>query len=330
LVISLIQALYDPRKHVPHDLDYKTALADIEFFAISSQVYYLLKRRGQWDRMPSFFKERLAQKYNESLYPNILIKNQTEQLLEKFEHAGIPAIPLKGIRFAEKYFGHIGARGTSDIDLLIKTTDLEKAIACVKSQGYTLEQGHIPSHFHWSFSKPIPHSPVPLTVELHWDFLKESTSNLKIEEFWEQAIPLESYRYIRELTDLHTFYMICLHGWRHNLNSLKYFIDIIQMLHVMGDQFEYPDLFKAAATHQTLKRITRTLAIVYHYFPHLQMVKELPLRKKTRLWWDYKAMRNIKERNFRLYVNWVYYHLFDFDTSKHSLQVMVSWIRNGK
>ncbi len=42
---------------------------------------------------------------------------------------------------------------------------------------------------------------------------------------WNDSSTIEGYQHVRELSDLHTFYMICLHGWRHNLDSLKYFID---------------------------------------------------------------------------------------------------------
>ncbi|PWW17162.1 hypothetical protein DFO73_1306 [Cytobacillus oceanisediminis] len=32
----------------------------------------------------------------------------------------VEASPLKGVTFAEKYFGHLGGRGTSDIDLFMR------------------------------------------------------------------------------------------------------------------------------------------------------------------------------------------------------------------
>ncbi|CAM3870210.1 nucleotidyltransferase family protein [Cytobacillus oceanisediminis] len=41
--------------------------------------------------------------------------------------------PLKGVTFAQKYFGYIGTRGTSDIDLLIRPYQLEKAIEFITS-----------------------------------------------------------------------------------------------------------------------------------------------------------------------------------------------------
>jgi hypothetical protein len=323
VIISLIQALYDPQMPIPHEWEYyEKVLEDIEFFAVSSQIYYLLKQQDQLAQTPPFFQTRLKQKYDETLQLNIFIKIQTEQIFREFEEKAIPVIPLKGVSFAETYFGHIGARGTTDIDLLIKKADVEKAIACVKALGYTMEQERIPAHFHWSFSKPLPHSLIPLTVELHWDLLVKDTSDLNIDEFWNQALPLQSYRHVKELSDFHTFYMICLHGWRHNMSAIKYFIDIIQMIHVLQDQLQYSDLLKAAAAHSTLKRLTRTLAIVYHHFPHLEWVTELPFPNRTHLWWDYNAIRSLNHKTIKPYINWVYYEFFDFDKVKHSFAAL--------
>ena len=60
----------------------------------------------------------------------------------------------------------LGPRPTSDIDLLVHEEDLEKAELAVKNIGYIIEETRIPLHFHSSFSKPIPMSSIPLTVEV--------------------------------------------------------------------------------------------------------------------------------------------------------------------
>ncbi|ULL16610.1 hypothetical protein DVH26_20485 [Paenibacillus sp. H1-7] len=328
MIIPMLQALYDPRSMLPLPTDsafYEQAKEDIAFFGISSQVYYLLKKRGQLDQTPLFFRTWLEQSYTEALYLNLFIERQMHQILSLFEEQGIEVIPLKGVLLAERYFGHVGARATSDIDLLIHPSDLERAVNWIKSLGFILEQERIPSHFHISYSKPLPNSPIPLTIELHWDLLKERTANLNINEFWEEARPLEPYKHIKELSSYHTFYLICLHGWRHNLDSLKYFIDMIQMIHVLQDELDYSIFLNNAASHKTLKRITRTIAIVYHYFPHLTRIKEFPV-KSTRLWWEYEAVRQQNDRTLKQYVNWIYYELFDFDSMKHTLWAMVGLI----
>ena len=331
LIVHLIQTLYDSQIPVPTDNEfYKQAMEDIEFFEIHSQIYYLLKQKGMLDQTPLFFQEQLTQKYNETLYLNLFIKNQTEQILNKFEEIEVDVIPLKGVVFAEKYFGHIGARSTSDIDLLIKAPDLNKAIDCIKSLGFTVEEEYIPSHFHCSFSKALPGSSIPLTVEIHWDLLKENTSNLQIEEFWNQATSLKPHNHIKELSDYHTFYMICLHGWKHNLNSLKYFIDIIQMISMLHDKLDYAVLFKEADSHKTLKRLIRTLAIVYTLFPQLENIKQLPHKRKSNIWWEYNAIRNREFQSFKQYINFAYFSFLDFDTIKHRLIAIYNWILPSK
>jgi hypothetical protein len=87
---------------------------------ISPQVYFLLKEHGKLDETPDFFHNQLKENYKKVFFQNLFIKSQLELLLQDFENKGIDVIPLKGVYFAEKYFGNIGARRTSDIDLLIR------------------------------------------------------------------------------------------------------------------------------------------------------------------------------------------------------------------
>ncbi|NQX66750.1 nucleotidyltransferase family protein [Paenibacillus alba] len=321
MIIPLIQALYDPHTRIPRDLPfYEQAIKEIERGALSSQIYYLLKQCDRWAQVPLFFQERLTEQYHTTLCLNLFIKHQTDQLLRELESLGIPVIPLKGVYFAEKYFGHLGARATTDIDVLLHKGDLKQAIACVKLLGYTIEQEGVSSHFHASFSKQLPHSEIPLTVELHWDLLIEKTSNLTISEFWKQATPMASFQFVKELSEYHTFYMICLHGWSHYMDSPKYFIDIIQMLHRHSDHIHYSHLFQDAAVHQTLRRMIRTLVHVYAHFPHLSDIKELPIQHKNKLYGKYQTT---KPRNFELFASKIYHKFFNFDSLTHTWAALI-------
>ncbi len=331
MIQPFISALYHSKIPLPKDTEhYKRVLEDIEHFSICPQVLSLLKQSGEFPNTPPFFQDALKQQYHKAMYQNVLIKKKMEQVLAKFEVAGIPVIPLKGVYFAEKYFGHIGARWTSDIDLLIKRTDLELAIKCIRSLGFIVDEEFIPSHFHCSFSKPIPHSPIPLTVELHWDLLKQDTSQLNIAEFWNEAKPIEPYKVVMELSDYHTFYMICLHGWRHHLNSLKHFLDILQMVQVLGPQLDYERLFKDAFTHKTLNRIHKTLAIVYRQFPELCPAGCFSLHMRNAHWWEYEAIRIANYKTYRQYVNLFYFEFLDYDTFNARCQALFKWLLPSK
>jgi hypothetical protein len=307
-----------------NDHDYHKALQEIEGEGIQSQVYFLLKKQGKLEQTPSFFQAYLKENYDKGLFQNLFIKNQTDLLLRSFEEQGIDVIPIKGVYFAETYFGHIAARTTSDIDLLIRFQDIDQAVESVKSLGFTNEEEWIPGHFHCSFSKKLPHSPLPLVVELHWNLVKENTSKFDINDIWKQSKVTAPYSHIRELSPLHCFYMICLHGWRHNMDSLRYFIDIIQIIHKSSLELNYDELIKIAETHQTLKRFTRTLSIVYSQFPHLDHVLKLPFKKK-KTFWEHRRVRGMK-----LYVDFIDYQFFSYDTVRHSLMEIREWFSSLK
>ncbi len=322
---DFITALYHSHDLAQHDdYFYSKVIRDIEHEGVESQVYFLLKQKGVLEQTPAFFQAFLKEKYDKGLFMNLFIKNQTDLVLAKFEVQGIDVIPLKGVYFAEKYFGHIGARATSDIDLLVRLQDLSEAIETVKDLGFVIEEEPIPGHFHWSFSKELPHSVVPLVVELHWGLVKEDTSEFDINDIWRQAEVVGEKNHIKELSHLHYFYIICLHGWRHNLSSLKYFIDIMQMIHKLGYALDYGELFRLAESHQTLKRLTRTLSIVYEEFPHLHQVVKLPLKRKKR----FRMHSNTKR--LKHYLDFLDYQFFSYDSFKHSINEICQWLFPSK
>jgi hypothetical protein len=318
---DLVTAIYHSPVALPQDDgDYRKILHDIKREGIESQVYSLLKQQGMLEYTPPFFQVYLKENYEKGVFQNLFIKNQTDLVLRRFEELGMDVIPLKGVYFAEKYFGHVGARATSDIDLLIRVQDLENAIEIVNALGFSSEEELIPGHFHCSFSKGLPYSSVPLVVELHWGIVKERTSRFQINDIWSQSKPIGEYSHIRELSHLHSFYIICLHGWRHNLDSLRYFIDIIQMIHHLQNELSYDDLFQLAETHQTRKRLTRTLSIVYEQFPHLHDVVKLLDNRKSRFW------RQRKLKGFKQYMDFIDYQFLSYDTFKHSINEIFHWL----
>ncbi|MGM7721192.1 nucleotidyltransferase family protein [Metabacillus sp. Hm71] len=327
MLINFLQSLYDRNSELPNESEvYRQLIEDIEYFSIAPQVYFYLKQQNRLDLTPPFFQNRLKNMYNQGLIQNLFIKNQMEKILTSLDELAIPTIPLKGILFAEKAFGHFAARSTSDIDLLIIPDHLNIVIDCVKKLGFTMEEECAPVHFHCSLSKEIPGSPIPLSVEIHWDILKQKTSRFDITEFWAEAVPLKQYTFIKQLSEHHTFYMICLHAWRHNLDSMKHFLDILQCISFLGDQIDYDKLMKDAVRHKTLKRMVRTLAIVYRTFPLFQTICPFPFQTNKGIWWQYEAIRNTSFRNTKVYLDYFDYLFFSFDTLKHQLHAVGEWI----
>ncbi|MDR7073349.1 nucleotidyltransferase family protein [Fictibacillus barbaricus] len=323
---SIIQSLFDENvKLPPDDSVYQDLMRRNDFLTIGATVYSLLKKHNKLHLTPEFFQNKLKEIYTDTFYKNIFIKNQTKQLLNEFENQRIEVIPLKGPLFTEKYFGDIGARFSSDIDLLIRKKDLDKAAACIRKLGFSNEKIEVPSHFNRGFYKELPDSPCPLAVELHWNLVDEHTSNINLEVIWKDSEAYQSrYTYVKELSDYHTFYMIVLHGWRHNLDSLKYDFDIIQMITVLSNSLVFERLIADAEIQLTKRRLIRTLSILYKRYPFLTSVKTFPnlIHKK--------AAAIPEEKTFKRYAAFLDYQFLSYDSFGHRMRELKLWFFPSK
>lgn len=285
-MLELLRALYDERKTLEKEPDfYRHVMEDRQFDRVCSQICFFLKRQKRLDQLPSFFQDALNERFMGNVSASLLLKAQLKQLLGRFESLGIDVIPLKGPLFAEKYYGDLAARDSGDIDILIRPEQMDEAIKIIETMGFVPGRKYEPYHFHRVFYKKMPGWSDELAIEVHWDLLRKETSSLNMAELWRDSVPFKPYRHVFELSDLHTFYLICLHGWNHHLNSWKYFIDIVQMIHVMKDRLDFIKLMQFARKQKTWKRVAHTLMIVYHEFPSLDEVLPLPIRHNTTLWW---------------------------------------------
>jgi len=324
MLISFLQRLYEDLP-IPDSPEFFNQLAEeIELFSISAQVYSLLFAKNRLSEMPESLFKRLKDKYNRIQLQNLLIKQETESLLSQFRSQHIMAIPLKGTRFAERFFGHFAARGTSDIDLLIYPEDIKRAIDNVKALGFTEMKEERRSNNHCSFYKQTGSETFQLSVELHWGLEKEYGADVNHERIWQDAISTAGDPYIKELSNEHTFYYICLHGARHQMESVKYFIDILQILHQVGHELDFTRMFKQAARDKTLNRMKYVLTVVYRQFPHLHNIK--PLLEQTQFApWNYEVTKATatQKKNLHYYMHQIllrfYMSIWIYDGWKHRI-----------
>ncbi|MBS2969632.1 nucleotidyltransferase family protein [Metabacillus sp. KIGAM252] len=318
----VLSSLFEERSRISPPYD--ELLKEFSYFRALPQAYQILKENGKLNDAPAVFKEVLKNEFNKTLYLNMFINKQLKLILGIFEALAIHTILLKGVYFSGKYFGSIGARPTSDIDLLIKEDQWLLAISSLKKLGFLPSEDEIPGHFHCTLIKSIPQSPIPLQVELHWDIVRTDTSISMIEEIWSRAQLLHERNYIHELSELDEFYMICLHGWRHNLDSLKYFIDIIQLIKKLRNQLDFDLLLKRAKKHHTKKRLIRTLSIVYNSYPYLHKINPFPYSKNVL--WKYEWIRRPEKKTFMKYIAFLSYLFFSYDRCKYSLAEFCRWV----
>ena len=281
MIIPFLKALYHLEDCWLHEeTEYSALLEEIELHALGSQIYSLLKGSGRILDVPHFFRERLSRTYEACFYQNMLIKHETELLMRKLEAGGLSVIPLKGAVMAERFFGHFAARGTSDIDLLVKPEHLEEAVRIVREAGYSRPAADSPVHYHTEWMKEAPGLPEPLVVELHWSFVPQGSSAVSMIAAWEESIPLAGHSLARGLSAEYTFYTLCLHGASHHMDSFKHVLDLVHLLCEHGDHIDLAKVIERAVKDRTFNRVRAALSITYSLIPELHRLKPLPFQPK--------------------------------------------------
>lgn len=287
MIISFLKSLYYPHIRIMYlEEQYRQLLADINRSSIGSHVYHLLKSGGRVLDVPHFVRERLYGIYEACFFQNLLIKHETELLLRHFEASAVPVIPLKGTIMAERYFGHFAARGTSDVDLLVRREHMEKAVECVQRAGFATLLEENPVHYHNEWIKTSSGLTEPLAVELHWSLVPSGSSRIDMETAWECSGPLPGYENVRVLSAAYTFYSLCLHGASHHMDSMKYIVDLLHFIERYPERIDFEWMMQLADHDRTRGRITAALSVVYSLFPELNVTKPLPFQPKVRFWSD--------------------------------------------
>jgi len=305
LLTNLLESLH--RRQIPNGADaafYSTCLKDIERDALWGQVHHALHSNAMSDYVPVEFRDAVAARFMNVVGQNMLVQAEETRIWQAFESDSIPVIPLKGTRFAERFFGNLAARGTSDVDLLIQREDFARVAACLQKLGYSEPETFNLRHYHCTVRRVT--SGREMEVEIHWNIVKEYTSRVRMDEIWHQSSPIGSYQFVRELSVPDTFYAMCLHGANHQMESLKHHLDLNQLLHMHGGEINFSQLYQTAKRDQTLRRVGIVLRRTYAAFPSLWEVKPL-------------------DRFTRRAVSLEHFSLAQYDTWVHRARVMKDW-----
>ncbi|MFS0723907.1 nucleotidyltransferase family protein [Paenibacillus sp. 1P07SE] len=316
-MIKLLNALYSDNGEPWPDLAQTDLLQEIDQFSMHAQIYHLMMRHPHISkRLPEQVQQSFKRAHDQTAIQNLMLQHTERQILRRFDEHRILAMPLKGTRFAERFFGSIAARATSDVDLLVQPAHLDQAIALITNMGFTLDKI---LHNHAVLYRPITPT-IPLMIELHWTLDKPHLSELRDAPFWESSLPMEGYSGIRELDSQSTFYFMILHGMRHRMDSPRYLVDLAQMLFYHGEAIDLQDLAVRAREDRTLRRVQGALSIVYQQFPRLHDLKPLPF-PVMETYWTYEAIYDRKrgKRGLDDYKNRMFFRFGIYDTWKHQI-----------
>lgn len=169
----------------------------------------------------------LMQKFKKSqalaAYRCVQLELGLKELADIFERGEVAFIPLKGA-VLRQYYPEPWLRTSCDIDVLVRESELERAVSCLADAGYLAEK---------QASHDVSlHSPAGVHIELHYRLMEEEWANGASEvlkEVWSSVSRYEGsqYRYVMP-DEMFYFYHIA-HMAKHFVNGgcgIRPFIDI--------------------------------------------------------------------------------------------------------
>jgi hypothetical protein len=197
--------------------------------------------------------------YLYSIAGNLQKANVLLEILRLLKDQGIAAIPIKGVLAAEIIFENPGLYYGSDIDILVKPSELQKVKHILIESGYDYNEENEPdmlsSHYHIVFSNDHQ------LVEVHWNLVKRYF-NIPPEFWWEDTL-LEPYQGQEILCLSPEKYLICtiFRLYSHMFNPLRFLVLVSELCNKYYKKIDWPHFSRLTKEYGMARLITFSLKL---------------------------------------------------------------------
>jgi hypothetical protein len=134
---------------------------------VAAILFYNLSQNGEIDLISKKAKFDLRKNYLSVLSKNVNIYKELAKLLRRLNDEGIPVIVLKGAALAELVYENIALRPMVDIDLIAKSSDIERINQIFLELNWENQEYLSQSGFHEEFSKHANYTNGKVFIEIH-------------------------------------------------------------------------------------------------------------------------------------------------------------------
>jgi hypothetical protein len=233
------------------------------------------------DVTPTETLAALERVYQAQRWDNLNMTSQMTKLVGAMDGAGIAALPLKGPAVALSLYDNLYLREYKDLDLLVRSSELERAKTVMAGQGYlladwlkeapqkTLNEFHEPQHV--TYIRVQSAQDTGVQVELHWG-IATSFGAFKADEarLWSRVRQETVGGFtLPALPPDEMLIILLMHGTKHMWGSLHWLYDLAAFVQ------RYPDFDWGALMAETERRGIKRLTLVS--FVTAEKVLGLPL-----------------------------------------------------
>lgn len=228
----------------------------------------------------------IEQAHLRTINRSVLLYGHFSNVVQLLRNESIDVLVLKGACFAEKLYKDIGLRQFSDIDLLIRPENTQKAVEVLRSAGYNYKEAIPVSDFIRAKSDYVHLPPMVLngvSVELHVKLHKSAENYaVNIDKAWACAAnEILNGENVLVLDTIHQLIHVALHAHKHfeegNVNFTS-FSDLVNLLITLQSDFDWHQFEQQCIEYKANGIVFRYLLLVTEFY-NLSVVPEMLLAK---------------------------------------------------
>ena len=218
MMMTVLEMLRNQREKI----DYDRLLSLASYNQVTPIIHKHLEAAQD---LPDTFVGRIRMQRIATLQRSARQLTETLRVIGALHEGGMPVIPLKGPLMAETLLGDISLYSSSDIDLLVRTSDIGKAISNLENAGYRTVNAKSKSDvlaYWYNLALTGPE----FTIELHWNI---TVRYFPIDpDFWWEDAGEATFqgRQFNSLSKEKLLISLVLNIFKHRFRPLKIFLPV--------------------------------------------------------------------------------------------------------
>lgn len=210
-------ALLPETAEPPPELDPESADALVriaERHRVAPLLWHALTVNGAAGALPPRSAERLRSVYYANAARGARVLAELARIGSALDAFDVPWLSLKGAPMAARLWGNVALRPTDDVDLLVRQSDVDRAVALLGELGYAVRDPRATARRRAWHHQVILDQPgaTPSCLELHWALADRFSLALpEVEGIWSRARdhqldPLDEAVYLAAHLDKHGWF----------------------------------------------------------------------------------------------------------------------------
>src|ERR1700688_812677 len=167
---------------------------------------------------------------------NLHLARDVVRLTALLERGGVEPLALKGPALAVSAYGALALRQFTDLDLLVRKSEVARAAAILRDEGYAPRPGYALDDLDrpGTFEIALTRTGALTEIDLHWRLIPPYFPlSLDGEDLWRRAVRVDiEGAAVRTLAPADHLLYLCAHGAKHGWQALGGICDLAELMRV--------------------------------------------------------------------------------------------------